>query len=161
MGFYSKYRGRSVGRVLGALEAYCGLTHWVESCQIGDGKVTFAGKTVATYEWIGADIPRFTFLGEYAHFQKHADLRERFLDEIDTMPQRPECIVQEIKVALTLWEALQIRHVRDTELGMSFLQREIVEKIQQTISAVNWDRVAPSWIAQHWEFFMWQAIAEI
>lgn len=61
--FYTHYRGRSVGRLIGLLECYCGL-RWADDALYGDGKVTRHGKLFATYTWPqdeASDLAEFKF----------------------------------------------------------------------------------------------------
>lgn len=73
LGFYSHYRGRSVGRILGCLEHYCGL-QVAEIATVGNGTVDCWGP-FAAYTWDGdSDTPTFVFLqdkhGEHAKAQE-------------------------------------------------------------------------------------------
>jgi len=61
VGFYSRYKGRGCGRILGYLEKYCGL-HVAEEAIVYDNKVTYWGETIATYTWDGdSDVATFIF----------------------------------------------------------------------------------------------------
>lgn len=61
MGFYGGYRGRSVGRILGYIERYCGLRE-AEFCTVYGDHVEYGGKTIAHYQFVGdSDVAEFTF----------------------------------------------------------------------------------------------------
>ena len=66
MSEYSRYRGRSVGRILHCLHTYCSCPH-LDTTTVGDGKVWSGKEVFATYTWPEAtdsDIPEFVFTNE-------------------------------------------------------------------------------------------------
>ncbi len=65
--WHSSHRGRSIGRVLHFLYYYCGFGV-AEKATVGQNKVVYHGKTIATYEFLSdTDIPYFTFLPNLSH----------------------------------------------------------------------------------------------
>jgi hypothetical protein len=61
VGFYSGYKGRSCGKILGYLEKYCGL-RVAEEATVYSDKVVWWGENIATYTWDGdSDVATFVF----------------------------------------------------------------------------------------------------
>lgn len=136
-------KGRSLSRVLYAIETYCRSYHRLsENCQVGDGLVTYYGKTVATYSWDDEDTPVFEF-HEFDTF--HQTIAEGFTK--DQFFKRPfldsffhttsiNYVVQEVRKELTFSEALAIRHIRDRldgEWNNITVQDSTVKKIKDGI----------------------------
>ncbi len=84
-GWYSHYRGRSLGRVLAFVEQYCGL-HVAEYVTVGEYKVSYYNSdTFASYEWDGCtDVPIFTFYGEEAgrYTDNQTELRDKIIEKM-------------------------------------------------------------------------------
>lgn len=84
MSFYSRYKGRSMGRLLHFLYYYCPL-RIVEVVQFetgtpGDdstGEMSLYGKPFLNYKFDENDYPTFTFVGEYAADYAAAQTRRR------------------------------------------------------------------------------------
>ncbi len=103
MGWYSSYRGRSVGRVLHAIDTYCGLKYAEqvqvnfrpttirycrEGCDIGE--LTYYQKPFATFTWKEdySDIPVIEFddsLGDLkTYFEKQQEEKGPYLDDMES-----------------------------------------------------------------------------
>lgn len=71
MNWWAKYRGRSTGRVIHFLHAYCGL-NIAEMAVIGYGTISLYGKPFATFVWSNKsfqqDVPEFKFIGENSEY---------------------------------------------------------------------------------------------
>ena len=81
--WYSKYRGRSVGRILHALNFYTTL-HIAERATVGKEEIHFPENNLfATFTWEGdTDIPIITFVGENKEkWQKEQTAKKPFLDD--------------------------------------------------------------------------------
>lgn len=162
MGEYSKYRGRSTGRILHALDVYCDTYHRLsENARIGDGDVLYHDAKVATYHWETEglrdikglalvalpddDVPYFDFWPTPSVSQECVNLFHRaqylkrpFLDDFGICSVA-NWAVQELRHVLTYDEALAIRHVRDRlkgEWNDTTVGPKIVEKIQATLQEI-------------------------
>lgn len=80
--FYSQYRGRSVGRILHALNVYCNL-HIAEHASVSENKVYYpSDKLFATFEWEGEDVPVLTFLDHNKElYTKNQEEKKPYLDD--------------------------------------------------------------------------------
>jgi hypothetical protein len=85
-GFFSEYRGRSVGRLMGVLEVYCGGVSVVEELTFGTNTIFYRGDVFATYTWEGdTDVPVFTFVlkdeWRRAMYEQNQEIFKPLLDE--------------------------------------------------------------------------------
>jgi hypothetical protein len=165
--FWSNCRGKSIGRVIHALNVYCGL-RIAEECQVGNNKVYYPrGKLFATYIWNDEDTPVFffeetnkDFLDEFSRKQT---ILKPFLDE-PFFRSSATFIVQEIRSCLSFDQALFIRFVRDQWNGdwSQVIQRYDIQNIitQKMISLYPFSitkEIALSW----WKHFALCAILDI
>ncbi len=80
MGRFETYRGRTIGRVLHAIDTYCKSADRLdENACVSDGNVTYNGRLLATYTWQEPDIPVFEFLEECD--ANHAGLRAMYIEQ--------------------------------------------------------------------------------
>jgi hypothetical protein len=115
--WYSQYNGKSVGRILHAINMYCGL-QIAEEVQVGDGKVSLHGLPLAEYIWEGGDIPVFNFdvccvrKDMIEEFKLNQFFFQPFINN-DIFVDYVKYIVQEIRKSLTFEEALKIKFFKD------------------------------------------------
>jgi hypothetical protein len=76
-GWYSKYKGNSIGRAMHYIYCICGL-HQSENI-IFDNPITFFGRPFASIDW-SKGYPHFTFVDEYYN-KKQEDLLSKDLIE--------------------------------------------------------------------------------
>jgi hypothetical protein len=78
--WYCSYGGQSIGRLLHFIECLQGF-NMMEDCTVGNGKINYWGKVVATYTFVdlpeSKDVPKFTFIEKYAPSPEEYDRREK------------------------------------------------------------------------------------
>lgn len=86
------YHGRCTGRILHFLYHYCGFDV-AEHATVGDGKVIYWGKDIATFAWSDrfgeADVPVFTFAGDLAQAWTATQHDKREAAIVDALPVVP------------------------------------------------------------------------
>jgi hypothetical protein len=94
--FYSHYRGRSCGRLIGALERYVGL-RVADYATYGSGEVRWHG-LYATYVWDGdTDCPFFTFMQDKdSWIARKQEFLRPIMDDEQTLYGNVEYTIQEI-----------------------------------------------------------------
>jgi hypothetical protein len=113
-GWWSYYKGRSCGRIIHAIDMYCGL-RIAEEIQIGNGTITLYGKPFATYTWEDEDIPNIIFtLDQDKSFIKNQFLLKPFIDNYNFANEIP-FIVQELRHKLTLDQGLHIKWIWESK----------------------------------------------
>ncbi len=74
MSWYSKYKGRSIGRILHFLYHYTNVDI-AGRATISNGTILYCGEVIATYEWEGeTDMPVFKFANDF--FNKNQESRK-------------------------------------------------------------------------------------
>lgn len=109
-GWWSKYKGRSCGRIIHAIDMYCGL-RIAEEIKIGNGKIELYGKPFATYTWEDEDVPNISFATNTdKSFYKNQFMLKPFIDNYIFANEVP-FIVQELRHKLTLDQGLHIKWI--------------------------------------------------
>ena len=97
---YTKYRGKTCGRILHALEVYRVMR--VDEVIVGDKEVYLFGNKLAQFSWEEGDTPDFIFHGENRkEYTRNQFFKKPFLDDHFTLIQLDYC-VQEIKKLISL-----------------------------------------------------------
>lgn len=165
---YAKYKGRSIGRILHCLAVFCRNYPHLDQTQVGDGKVTLGGKTLATYTWPDeGDVPEFTFVSNgltddsdsAEYWTRCQQILSPFVD--DSCAENAIYAVQCLRNKLTLTEALSIRWARDELEGeRTSVTRDTEDKIKR-IMIENLFVSNKEWADKHWWHFALCSILEI
>ena len=168
---YAKYRGRSVGRILHALNMIC--TNWwqLDHMIIGNGIVRHGhdGPILARYHWNPDDetddTPIFDFQEENNPWARRQAINRPFIDDLYTW-QTPEYCTQEVRKILSFDEALAIRWIRDKfdsdwNSMMESTRNHIEKKAKRILRKITWNRADNEWYDKHWKHFAMCAVLEI
>lgn len=127
---YGNYTGKSVGRVLHALEVYVNQSHIVDTVQVGDGVVTFHDKPFATYVW-EENTPVLTFdqFIRADRYCKRQYFHKPLLDFREISCTFDYCI-QELSKVISCYEAEMIVWKRDY-VSDGIIPEDLKVKIQK------------------------------
>ncbi len=166
---WSKYEGRSAGRMLHCLDVYnqgsCNLN--IDEVTIGNNELFYHRKKFAeivSWSVVGErETPIFKFIQFDEVYYKHVPsaleksqyIKRPFVDN-SAVTGNLYYTIQEVKKVLTLEEACMIIWIRDKHnedwpiLSISSLNR-IESKIKDVLSECYWGRAYEYGIWQHWK----------
>lgn len=153
---HAKYRGRSIGRVLHALEVYTN-SRIAEVAQVGDGKIVFAQKPFATYEWEDEDTPVLTFdkMIRSETYERNQYIHKPFLDNF-YVSSGLNYAIQQLREDLSIEDANCLLFRRDyckNSIIPESLQVKIIKSMKTTLEQYLKFVEEKEIVEKHWLHF--------